>query len=213
MGTRGSYGIAHNDNLLVTYGDIDMYPSEWGFHLAKEAFDNRHRAQEIGEASLEVRYCQWTEENIYEYKEWGELLSGPSPSKKVYQNERYHFCFHRPGTTQAEVNLKNLWRTVRAYPSFIEMVNMEEVYPEVQGAWDREYHYTWVTSPHNLFVASTEWPESARWEEGGRTAIWDMEHQDHIDDLAEILLDGNTFQTAVKQRVATYIPRLPDNWR
>ena len=44
MGTRGSYGIAHNDNLLVTYGDIDMYPSEWGFHLAKEAFDNRHRA-------------------------------------------------------------------------------------------------------------------------------------------------------------------------
>ena len=66
-----------------------------------------------------------------------------------------------------------------------------------------------MTSPHNLFVASTEWPESARWEEGGRTAIWDMEHQDHIDDLAEILLDGNTFQTAVKQRVATYIPRLP----
>ncbi len=53
---------------------------------------------------------------------------------------------------------------------------MEEVYPEVQGGWDREFHYTWVTSD-NLFVASTEWPESARWEDGNRTATWDMENK------------------------------------
>ena len=214
MGTRGSYAILHNDNLLVTYQDTDMYLMGHGFDLAKEAFENRHSARQIGEASLAVRYCEWAEESLNEYADWKELLSGPTLPERVYQNERYHFCFHRPGATQAEVNLPNVWRAVRTWPSFLEMVNMEEVYPEVQGAWDREYHYTWVTSPRNLFVASTEWPESARWEEeGGRTVLWDLENREHLDDLAGILTDGKVFGEAVKQRVEIYYPHLPDNWR
>ena len=62
MGTYGVYGIVHDGSVLSSSHHWDMYPSYWGWRLATEAFENRHQASVLGEASTQARHCDWSPE-------------------------------------------------------------------------------------------------------------------------------------------------------
>ena len=229
VATRGTYGIIHNDNALVTYQFFDMHPSGHGLDLASEAWRHRDRALEVGERSTKVAYCEYS---TWEAIDWGELLerayspdelSRLSGSKmridweaaltpqlsseerrELMDREAYHYILHRPKGPLTEhsgmLPETILQGALDTFPSFLWMAGMEEVY-EGEPAEDQAFHYTWVTSPQNLFVASSEWPIPRRWEAGSKTAVWDLTDEADLADLFAIMQAGyEEFEVEVRQR-------------
>ena len=203
MSTRGSYGILHGDNLLVTYQHDDMYPGWWGYRLARDAYDNRERACEIGEASKKAVYCQYSGDWKSSLYYWEKVFKN-GQTDLIHENPRFHYCFHRPGATEAEVSAYNLHSVPATAPSFSQLAYMEEVFPEEHmpdNETDRDYHYTWVTSPRNLFVASTEWVHLERWRSGPRTVVFDLESDKDLDHLGRILSSSESFAEDLHPRM------------
>ena len=201
MSTYGVYGIVHDGSVLSASHPWDMYPSFWGWRLATEAFENRHQASVLGEASTQVRRCEWSLDAVeMTYEQCEELLlSSTEPETVLNPSERYHVFFHRPGGHKPPITASKLWTPPDLEPSFLEMARMDEMYHETLG--DRSgYFYTWVTSPANLFVAST-WSLYLEERVDSETVVWNLENEEHIGDLSALLVSGDSFEDAFYRRV------------
>ena len=199
--TSGTYGISHDNIFLNIHEDHDMYPSYWGRALAAEALRLRRQATEVGETSIQVRPCS------FEYQEWRTSLEQLAEWEnaglldEVRQNYRFHYCFHRPGVETDVLNPYNLFHPPNTSPSFSALSRMEEACPALPNSED-EYHYTWVTSPDNLFVASSDRSVPYGWRQDKGMAVWDLDNQDDVVALDHLLtLQPLEFQEGVHERM------------
>ena len=202
VGTNGSYGILHNEQGLYTFQTTDMYPKGWGYALAKEAFDNRDTALDVGDTSTRVRYCEYRdgdEGGLAEMQALEQMVAENAPLRDMLRKERFHYCFHRPRAADTEVTAENIRLPPHCSPSFLALSQMDEVYEAIH-AWPM-YWYTWVTSPHNLFVASNERPEYGAPRAGGDVAVWDLESQEGVAELTQLLEDRGSFEKEVYRRL------------
>ena len=175
---------------------MSRLPEGWGQKLAKEAILHRSAAKEVGKASLVLRYCD--PENLV----WDNQIASESyfkdevPLPDIVKSGKYHYTYHRPGMSKVKVEPETMEWPLGGTPSFRELSQMEEVFPDGPGDVGQEWYYTWRTYPDNAFIISRVRYGQEDYEGVG----WNLDDPEGIRDL-EGLMGKEEFGMTIRGRL------------